>query len=144
MSTMVFTRITPLALTTVYAGINETTKNWPVQERCKTQLTALLNTHIVVPFPVFDTTGSQIKPQHYLEKISGAIVQVHFTIQHCFIKEDKQQTIFLASIREMNILRHAIVPPTSPMKKCCFIDGPITMQASGSAPSTPTKKSKRG
>lgn len=123
--------------------IDKTTKNWPVQDRCKNERDNLLKSHVVVPIPVYDVSGCPIEPQDYMSKIPGAIVQVHFTVQHCFIKKDKKQTIFSAYIREMNIVRPAMAPPSSPMKKHRLTTGPVTMHTSDASPSSPTKRTKR-
>ncbi|KAL4062796.1 hypothetical protein V8B97DRAFT_1877382 [Scleroderma yunnanense] len=78
--------------------IDQMSKNWPVQVQCKDILANTLKTHTILPFPVFNTSGVQIPPEDYLEKIPGAIVQVHFTIQHCFIQRGKQEMVFSAYI----------------------------------------------
>ncbi|KAI6116458.1 hypothetical protein F5141DRAFT_1103337 [Pisolithus sp. B1] len=132
-----------LHLVQEHSDIDKTTKNWPVQDRCKNERDNLLKSHVVVPIPVYDVSGCPIEPQDYMSKIPGAIVQVHFTVQHCFIKKDKKQTIFSAYIREMNIVRPAMAPLSSPMKKHRLTTGPVTMHTSDASPSSPTKRTKR-
>jgi len=130
-------------LTPYYPDGNEETKNWPVHERCKSSLEGLLSMHVVVPLPAYDIKGTLIPPDQYSRQLPGAIVQVHFAIQHCFIKKDKNQTFFTTYVREINVLRAAGPPPTSPMKKQRVADGPLTMCCKTASSPSPSKRSKK-
>ncbi|KAL4062161.1 hypothetical protein J3A83DRAFT_4195719 [Scleroderma citrinum] len=53
--------------------------------------------NIKIIHPLFE-----IPPEDYLEKIPGAIVQVHFTIQHCFIQRGKQEMLMMFGLNQLN------------------------------------------
>ncbi|KAI5994274.1 hypothetical protein F5J12DRAFT_785836 [Pisolithus orientalis] len=62
---------------------------WPVQEDNREALNHAASTHYVSPLPVFDVDGKPIQPVDYQWVLSGAVIQVQFTLLHYFIKEQE-------------------------------------------------------
>lgn len=80
-------------------------------------------THNVVPLPAFDKDDDHITPEEYQQKLSGAVVEVHFGMMHYFIKQDKK-SIFSAVVCQIIVLCPPVAPPVNPLKWVHLSDGP--------------------
>ena len=80
-----------------------TTANWPIQDWTWSALERATTTHYICPLPAFDEHHTLLSPNDYQKKLCGAIVQVHFTLVHYFIKQEKK-SVFTAVVREIVIL----------------------------------------
>ena len=83
-----------------YLITEETTVNWPIQEQACEALEHAATTHNVCPLWAYDEEHNPIPPNHYQRKLCGAIMQVHFTLVHYFIRQAKRSvfTVFTCEI----------------------------------------------
>ena len=107
-----------------YFATEETTANWPVQERAHEALVHVAATHNVCLLRAYDEEHNTIPPNHYQRKLCGAIVQIHFTLVHYFIRQAKR-SVFTTFTREMIVL-HSLLPTlVNPLKRGRLSDGPL-------------------
>ncbi|THH11173.1 hypothetical protein EW146_g8136 [Bondarzewia mesenterica] len=58
-------------------------RRWPVSSiAARAELPAIVNTHCVIPIPVYDMYRTLVSPNLYQSHLVGALVEVHFTITH--------------------------------------------------------------
>lgn len=68
-------------------------QNWPVSRaKTRTQLALIKDTHVVNPIPVIDRKGDLVMPKFYRQRLSGAEVRCHVSIQHWEITREKTDT----------------------------------------------------
>lgn len=107
-----------------YFATEETTANWPVQEQAREALVHAAATHNVCPLRAYDEEHNTIPPNHYQRKLCGAIVQIHFTLVHYFIRQAKR-SVFTAFTREMIVLHSPLPTLVNPLKRGHLSDGPL-------------------
>ncbi|KAI6155460.1 hypothetical protein BKA82DRAFT_119949 [Pisolithus tinctorius] len=96
----------------------DATTAWPMLDDIKDVLGRAASTHYISPLPAFDIHGMPILPVDYTWLLSSAIIQVHFTLLHFFIKGDRK-SIFTTSLWEMCMLRTLQHGPVNPLKRAC-------------------------
>ncbi|EMD37980.1 hypothetical protein CERSUDRAFT_72610 [Gelatoporia subvermispora B] len=91
--------------------------NWPCwTDEAKAAIEELKDTHRVVPIPIYDKEDMLVEPSRYRTVLQGAVVEVHFTIQHWSIsKRGKSEgyafDAFSADVVSIKIVK-APPPPT--------------------------------
>ncbi|KAJ6627373.1 hypothetical protein B0H10DRAFT_1994175 [Mycena sp. CBHHK59/15] len=105
-----FTTILQLVL------LDQTTniRSWPVCTEARDELAAIVNSHSVRVFHVFDTDHSLLDPVDIPNKLRGAIVECSTRILHFPFDENDS---FVGEIMQVVILRPKPVQPPSPYKK---------------------------
>jgi hypothetical protein len=89
--------------------------SWPVQDRCQDALDNIKSSHTVIPIPAYGTNGKLILPKDYERRLSGAIVEAHFTINHHYFKRGNRAAL-VAVVRRLDILRPPGTEIRSPVK----------------------------
>ena len=65
-----------------------------------------------------------LKKYHYQRKLCGAIVQIHFTLVHYFIRQAKR-SVFTTFTHKMIVLHSLLPTPVNPLKWGRLSDGPL-------------------
>ena len=79
----------------------------------------IIETHRVVPLPIYNATGALIPPSRYKDAVAGALVRVNFSLTHWFISASgagEGLNTFVADIKSAKILVDAR-PRRSPQKR---------------------------
>ncbi|PBK65551.1 hypothetical protein ARMSODRAFT_978340 [Armillaria solidipes] len=89
-------------------------QTWPVDTEHQAGLDQLKTTHRVNRLKVFDVDESPVLPQHVASTLKGTLVEVHFTIRHWAIRQNKEPTqhTFSCTMNQICILKRA--PPIAP------------------------------
>jgi hypothetical protein len=94
--------------------------NWPVvHSEVAEAHDNIVETHHLVPLPVYDSNGMLIPPSHYKDAIAGALLHVNFTLTHWFIPASgagEAVNTFVADLKSARILLDA-PPRRSPPKR---------------------------
>ena len=115
-------------------------KNWPcTNDASKAALEELESTHRLIPVPAYEYEGSLMYPQYYKHMLTGAVVEVHFTLTHWSIGAkpgQSQESIdaYTPELFSMRVLRKPLPSITSRKRKVSSKD-PM-------GPESPTKKAK--
>ena len=112
--------------------------NWPViHSEAVEARDNIIETHRVVPLPIYDATGALIPPSRYKDAVAGALVRVNFSLTHWFIPASgagEGLNTFVADIKSAKILVDA-PPRRSPQKQRTAKIEPMII--------SPSKRSKR-
>jgi hypothetical protein len=90
-------------------------------------LHTLMGTHEVQPLPVYKD-NSYIEPSAVNNALKGALVEVHFCIQHYRIKNkdaDKMSDSFSGQVQQIIILKDGIPKSDNVYKRKNLLDGPF-------------------
>ena len=86
-------------------------EKWPVfQEAAIEGLKGIVTTHRVVPIPAYDMHGHLIAPHQYRLRLEGAVVEMHFELNHWSIsgKDNEPNTdTYSADVSQIRVL----IPP---------------------------------
>lgn len=104
--------------------IDEETNEWKVPSEFQEELDEIKTTHRVVPLKVY--MGQQfVEPVDVPRALEGALVEVHFTINHYRIGRDSPMDSFSAIVQQVLILKSADQKKSSPYKRKNWRDGPV-------------------
>ena len=96
-------------------------KNWPVKHDAAAEARdAMVDTHCVVPFPLYNQKGHLIPPHLYKETVPGALIHVKFLMTHWLIgapTSNKPTSIFVGTIYSAKILVNTPRPKSSTKHK---------------------------
>ena len=105
--------------------VDEETENWPVLPDFRTDLDVLKHNFEACPLPVF-THGHFVEPQEVTNRLSGALVEIRFSLTQCFIR-NKNHHSFTATVNHIVILQPGAAPHVSVYKRFNPRDGPLRL-----------------
>lgn len=91
-------------------------RNWPVSAKQRPLFDDLCDrrTHMVQPLPAYDIDRKLIDPCLYERELRGAVVEVHFTLEHFRFAKD---STFVATIQEIIVHRMPVRILATPSRK---------------------------
>ena len=123
----------------VFTVFSSDVSNWPViNPEAEEARSRMVDTHRVVPLPVYGIDGCLVPPERYKDIIPGALLRVDFTLTHWYIPESATNSeavnTFVADVKAIKILVDA--PPLTSAKK-------RKTAKTYKAPVSPMKKTKK-
>ena len=108
--------------------------NWPVASpSAKKEIEGMRDTHVVVPLPAYDDSGTLIAPGEYRATLKGATAVVRFDLAHwCFAaREGKAASdTFVANLRRIDVLRKPVPHSGGTLKHFLDMHDPLPSNVS--------------